>query len=137
MVTVNWIGGAAFEADPPSGNKFMMDSHVDFGGQNKGPSPVEALLSSIAACSAIDVLSILEKKRQVVTSYRVEVEGQRIPPGEFPRPFTSIVVRHILSGENLDPAAVERAVELSDQKYCSVIATLRASPAVGSEWRIE
>jgi putative redox protein len=137
MVTVNWIGGAAFEADPPSGNKFVMDSHVDFGGQNKGPSPVEALLSSIAACSAIDVIGVLEKKRQVVTAYRVEVEGERNPPGEWPRPFTSIVIRHILSGENLDPGAVARAVELSDEKYCSVIATLRQAPAVGSEWRIE
>ena len=137
MVTVNWIGGAAFEAVPPSGNRFVMDSHVDFGGRNLGPSPVEAMLSAIAACSAIDVLSILEKKKQIVKSYRIEVDGDRIPPGEFPRPFTSIVIRHIVAGEDLDPAAVQRAVELSDEKYCSVIATLRAAPKITSEWKIE
>jgi len=137
MVTVNWVGDLTFEADPPSGNKFLMDSHGDFGGKNRGPTPVETLLSSIAACSAIDVLTILQKKQQKVTDYRIEVEGERPPPGEYPRPFTSLVIRHVVTGENIDPRAVERAVELSDQKYCSVIATLRAAPKVTSEYRIE
>jgi putative redox protein len=137
MVTVNWAGGMAFEATPPSGNKFVMDSHPDFGGANLGPSPVEALLSALGACSAIDVLSILEKKRQQLTAYRVEIEGERPPHGEFPRPFLSIVIRHIVCGINIDAAAVQRAVQLSDEKYCSVIATLRAAPRVSSEFRIE
>lgn len=137
MVTVNWVGGMAFEADPPSGNKFLMDSHVDFGGENRGPSPVEALLSAVAACSAIDVLAILKKKQQDVTAYRIEVEGERPPQGQYPRPFTSIVVTHIVTGNDIDPAAVARAVELSDGKYCSVIATLRAGPTVTSDFRIE
>ena len=137
MVTVNWVGGFAFEADPPSGNKFVMDSHDEFGGANRGPTPVEALLSSLAACSAIDVLSILQKKQQKVSGYRIEVDGERVAPGEYPRPFTSIVIRHIVVGEDIDPAAVARAVELSDQKYCSVIATLRATPEVKSEFKIE
>ena len=137
MVSVKWMDGAAFEAEVPSGIKFVIDSHPEFGGRGLGPTPVEALLSSIAACSAIDVLDILRKKRQVVTSYRVEVDGDRPPPGEFPRPFSEIRVRHILVGENLDPAAVERAVELSDTKYCTVITTLRAAPTVKSSWEIE
>ncbi len=137
MFTVNWIGGVAFEAQPPSGNKFVMDSHPDFGGRNLGPSPLELLLGAIAGCSAVDVVSILEKKRQKLSSYRIEIEGVRVPPGEFPRPYTSITIRHIVSGEGLDPAAVERAVELSDNKYCSVIATLRQSPEIISEWQIE
>lgn len=137
MVTVNWIGGAAFEADPPSGNRFVLDSHVDFGGVNRGPTPVEALLASIAACSAIDVLAILQKKKQDVRAYRVEVEGERPAPGTYPRPFRSLIVRHIVSGRGIDPAAVQRAVELSDTKYCSVISTLRATPTVASEFRIE
>jgi putative redox protein len=137
MVTVNWVGGMAFEADPPSGNKFVMDSHPEFGGENRGPSPVEVLLSSIAACSAIDVLAILKKKKQKVAAYRIEVDGNRNPPGTYPRPFTSIVIRHIVTGEDIDAASVRRAVELSDQKYCSVISTLRASPTVTSEFQIE
>jgi putative redox protein len=137
MVTVNWAGGMAFEADPPSGNKFTMDSHPDFGGTNLGPSPVETLLSALGACSAIDVLSILQKKHQRVTAYRIEVDGERPPHGTFPRPFNSLVIRHIVTGVNIDPAAVDRAVQLSDDKYCSVIATLRAAPEVTSEFRIE
>lgn len=137
MVTVNWLGGVAFEAAPPSGNKFVMDSHPDYGGRNLGPSPLEALLSAVAACSAVDVVSILEKKRQKLTSYRIEIEGVRAPEGEFPRPFLSLTIRHIVRGEDLNPHAVERAVELSDEKYCSVIATLRATPAIVSEWKIE
>lgn len=126
-----------FEATPPSGNKFVMDAIEEAGGEDQGPTPVEALLGSIAACSAMDVISILAKKKQLVTSYRIEVDGSRVPRGTYPRPFLSIVVRHILSGENLEPKAVQRAVELSDQKYCTVISTLRHGPAVSSEWRIE
>lgn len=137
MVTVNWIGGMAFEADPPTGNRFVMDSHPDFGGENRGPTPLEAFLASAAACSAIDVLAVLQKKKQNVTSYRIEVEGDRNPPGEYPRPFKSLVIRHIVTGVNVDPAAVERAVSLSDEKYCSVLATLRFSPPITSEFRIE
>ncbi|MEJ5170642.1 MAG: OsmC family protein, partial [Fimbriimonadales bacterium] len=69
--------------------------------------------------------------------YRVEVEGERGPEGEYPRPYLSLRVRHIVKGENLDPAAVARAVELSDTKYCTVISTLRAAPKVESVWEIE
>jgi putative redox protein len=137
MVIVNWTGGMSFEATPPSGIRFKMDAHPDFGGEGKGPSPVEALLSSIAACSAMDVLAILRKKQQKVSAYRIEVEGTRGPEGEYPRPFKSMIVRHIVTGDNIDPHAVEKAVELSDQKYCSVIATLREAPSVCSEFRVE
>ena len=137
MVTVHWKDGVAFEAEVPTGAKFFIDSHPDHGGRLLGPTPVEALLSSIAACSAIDVLDILHKKRQKVTGYRVEVDGDRPPPGEYPRAFSAIRVRHIVQGEDLDPTAVARAVELSDTKYCTVITTLRAAPTVTSTWEIE
>ncbi|MBL8087131.1 MAG: OsmC family protein [Chthonomonas sp.] len=137
MVNVEWKGQMAFEANPPSGNRFVMDAYPEAGGANRGPTPLEALLSSIAACSAMDVISILEKKKQVVTSYRVEVDGERsAPEGAYPRPYTSITVRHIVAGDNLDPAAVERAVQLSDEKYCTVVSTLRAAPEVKSVWEI-
>ena len=137
MVTIRWKDGVAFEAEVPTGAKFVIDSHPDHGGRLLGPTPVEALLSSIAACSAIDVLDILKKKRQVVTSYRVEVDGDRPPPGEYPRAFSAIRIRHFVKGENIDPDAVARAVELSDTKYCTVITTLRASPQITSTWEIE
>lgn len=127
----------AFEVDPPSGNRFVMDAIPEVGGENRGPTPVEALVSSVAACSAIDVLSILHKKKQVITSYRIEVDWQRAPEGLWPRPILSMTVRHLIKGENVDEAAVARAVELSDTKYCTVIATLRQPTTVTSEYVIE
>lgn len=125
-----------FDAEVPSGSGFTMDAYPEEGHQTKGPTPVEALLSSIAACSAMDVVNLLEKKRQKVESYRVEVEGDRVPPGTFPRPFLSIRVKHIVKGD-VDPEAMARAIELTDEKYCSVIATLRQAPKVESVWEIE
>src|SRR5579862_2251508 len=109
MVTLKWLGDMAFEANPPSGNKFVMDSYPETGGHSRGPTPVEALLSSLAACSAMDVISILEKKRQKVESYRIEIEGDRAPQGsDWPRPFTAIRITHVLSGPELDQVAVAR-----------------------------
>ena len=137
MVLVDWRGGMVFEATPPSGKVIVMDSNPEHGGGGKGPTPVETLLASAAACSGMDVVSILEKKRQKVTGYRIEIDGVRVPQGDWPRPFLSITIRHIVSGDGLDPAAVQKAVELSHAKYCSVVATLRQAPEVSSEWRIE
>ncbi len=137
LTTVDWKGGMVFESTPPSGNRLVMDISVDEGGTNTGPTPVEALLSAIAGCSAVDVVMILQKKKQKLTSYRVEIDGERGPVGVYPRPFVSVTMRHIVSGENLDPAAVARAVQLSDEKYCTVLSTIRSSPAVTSEWVIE
>lgn len=137
MVVVNWKGGMAFEANPPSGNRFVMDAIPESGGEDKGPTPVETLVSAVAACSAMDVIGILQKQRQKINEYRIEVEWTRAPQGEWPRPITSIVVRHVVKGENVDEGALARAVELSDTKYCSVIATLRIGPEVKSEFKIE
>jgi putative redox protein len=137
MVIVNWTGEQTFVADTPTGSKVVMDAYPEVPGTAKGATPVETFLSALAACTAMDVISILEKKRQTVTSYRVEIDGERGPQGEFPRPFLSIKVRHILTGDNIDPAAVQRAVELSDEKYCSISATLRESPKIVTEWTIE
>ena len=137
MVTVKWKGGMAFEATGDGGASFTMDAHPESGGQGLGPSPVEALLASAAACSGMDVVSILEKKQQKITGYRLEIDGVRAEPGTWPRPFQSITMRHIVKGEGLDPVAVARAVELSDEKYCTVVSTLRSQPVIQSHWTIE
>lgn len=137
MVTVHWRGNMAFEAFPPSGNAFTMDATPESGGNEQGPTPLEALCASVAACSAMDVISILAKKKQIALKYRVEIEWSRAPEGTFPRPVTGMVVRHVVQGDALDPVAVARAVELSDQKYCTVISTIRTAPPIRSEFRIE
>lgn len=136
-VSIQWKGGMAFEAVPPSGQSFLMDATPESGGDHLGPTPVEALLSATGACSAMDVISILRKMKQEVTAYRIEVSAERPDQIEYPKPFKSFVVTHILTGENLDPDSVARAVAMSDEKYCSIIATLREKPEVKSEFRIE
>lgn len=136
-VNVQWKGDLTFEATGPSEARFVMDAYHDDESTPKGPTPLEALVASLAACSAVDVVGILGKKRQIVHSYRIEVEGTRPEPGTYPRPFTSLTVRHILNGKDLDPTAVERAVQLSDEKYCSVAATLRQKPEIKTEIVLE
>ncbi len=137
MVEVNWKGDMLFEADTPTGNKLLMDAYPEEGASSQGPTPLEALQSALAACTAMDVISILHKKKQAVTSYRIEVDGERGPENTYPRPFLSLTVRHIVKGHDLDPTAVKRAVELSDEKYCTVMSTLRQGPKITSEWVIE
>lgn len=136
-MNVVWKGDMAFEATGNSGQSFTMDAYAESGGHNSGPTPVEALLGSLAACSAMDVVSILKKKKQVVTSYRIEVSGERTPEGEWPRPFKSITIKHIISGENLEDSAVARSIQLSDEKYCTVVATLRAAPEITTTYEIK
>ncbi len=137
MLTVDWKGGMAFEASPPSGAAFVMDTYPESGGHNLGPTPVETLVSALAGCTAMDVVSILQKKRQNLDAYRLEVEWDRGPEGVWPRPVTAVRVRHVLRGKDLDEVAVARAIELSDTKYCSVSATLRPGVAIHTEFVIE
>lgn len=137
MVEVNWKGDMVFEAMPPSGKVIVMDSYAE-DSPSLGPTPLETFLSSLAACTAMDVVSILKKQRQEVTGYRIEIDGEREPYGSpWPRPYLSIRVKHFLTGVNLDPEKVKRAVELSDEKYCSVSATVRSAPPIETEWVIE
>ncbi|MBS1724124.1 MAG: OsmC family protein [Armatimonadetes bacterium] len=133
---VEWKGGRLLEGTGSTGEVMTMDISPEQGGTSRGVSPMEALLCAVGACTAVDVLSILEKKRQKVTAYEIEIDGERPPAGEWPRPFTKVTVRHHLQGENLDPGAVERAIALSDEKYCSVAATLRQGCSIESEWSI-
>lgn len=135
-MNVIWNGGMGFEAEGPSGAKLLMDAYPDVGGSNAGPTPVETLVAALAGCMAMDVISILKKKQQEVSGYRLEVDWERGPEGVYPRPVSRFVVKHIVTGE-VDPAALERAVQLSDEKYCSVAATLRTGPEIKMEWAVE
>ena len=133
-VDLNWSGDFRFEAHVPSGAVIPFDSHADHGGTGAGSQPMETLIAALAACTAMDVLAILQKKRQMVTKYRVEVDAERKPEGDWPRPFTKIVIRHYVEGQKVDEGAVRRAIELSDTKYCGVMATLKHQPEIRSEW---
>ncbi|HEX8148277.1 MAG TPA: OsmC family protein [Pyrinomonadaceae bacterium] len=97
-------------------------------------TPMEMLLLALGGCTAVDVVSILKKKRQQVSDYRVEVRGER--RDEHPRAFTRIEVRHVVRGRGVSEAAVASAVELSETKYCSVAATLRPGVEIVTTYEV-
>ena len=129
--TVKWAGDDLFIGTPPSGHALTIDSKGD---RRAAYSPLELLLVSVAACTAADVISILEKKRQNVTAYDVQVTGTRVE--DHPRKFTAFHVHHIVRGHNVSEQAVEHAVELSDQKYCSVAATVRPTAEITTSYEV-
>lgn len=115
-VTVNWKGDMTFAGKTPSGFPIQMDSDSDFGGTNSGPRPMEMLAISLAGCTAMDVISILKKKRQEVTQFDVKMDAPR--SHNYPKVFTSAVITYIVSGKNVSEDAVLRAIELTAGKYC-------------------
>jgi putative redox protein len=130
---VVWKGKMAFEGSSISGFTLPLDTSVDSGGEDNGFRPMELLLVGLAGCTAMDVISILQKKRQDVTNLEVRVvEAERA--ADHPRIYTHIVLEYVVTGRNIERAAVERSVELSSTKYCSVEAML--SKAAKIEIRI-
>jgi putative redox protein len=115
----------------PSGHAVVIDTDHD---RNSAPSPMELLLLALGSCTGVDVVSILRKKRQEVTGYRVEVRGQRRE--DHPRSYKRMEVHHIVTGRNISERSVAQAIELSEQKYCSVAATLRPTAEIVSSFEI-
>ncbi len=129
--TVRFAGDDLFIGTAPSGCVQLMDSKGD---RHAAPTPLEMLLIAVAACTAFDVESILKKKRQDVTEYRVEITGIRAD--EHPRKFVSFHVHHIVHGRSVSETAVAAAIELSDTKYCSVAATVRPTATITTSYEI-
>ena len=129
--TVLYAGDEFFIGTAPSGHAQVMDTKGD---RLAAPTPVEMLLVSVAACTASDVISILLKKRQDVTDYKVEVEGTRFE--DHPRKFIKFHIHHIVHGRNVSDKAVADAIELSDTKYCSVGATVRPTAEITTSYEI-
>jgi putative redox protein len=129
--TVRYAGDDFFIGTPPSGHAQVLDVKGD---RLAAPTPVEMLLVSVAGCTAADVVSILEKKRQDVTAYSVEITGTRAE--EHPRKFLTFHIHHIVHGRGVSEKAVADAIELSDTKYCSVAATVRPSAQITTSFEI-
>jgi putative redox protein len=124
-----------FRGENESELSVMMDASPHFGGENAGVGPMEMLLMSIGGCSGMDVIDILRKKKQDVTGYEINISGER--RDEHPRIFTNITVEHVIIGRNINPDAVKRAVELSTNKYCSVIGMLEKSARIDVTYQVE
>jgi putative redox protein len=111
-----------------NGYTIPLDATKAVGGHDAGVNPMELLLTALAGCTAMDVISILRKKKQDVTGLEVQVEGTR--GDEHPKVYTDITVHFIVTGRYVKPAAVERAIELSRDKYCGAATTLRHTAAI-------
>jgi putative redox protein len=129
--TIHYAGSDLFVGISPSGHALTLDTNHD---RASAPTPTELLLIALGSCTAVDVIGILQKKREDVTDYRVEVRGER--RDDHPRSYRRMEVRHIVRGKNISEKSVAQAIELSETKYCSVAATLRPTAEIVSSYEI-
>ena len=115
-ILVNWKGNMIFTGVSPSGFPMQMDADANFGGSNAGIRPMEMIAFGLAGCTAMDVLSILRKKRQQVTQFEVRIDAPR--SAEYPKVFTRAMITYVVTGRNIDEIAVLRSIELTATKYC-------------------
>ena len=114
---VKWLDHMTFVGESGSGHAVVMDGAPEHGGRDIGFRPMEMLLLGVGGCTAFDVVSILKKSRQAITDCEVEIDSDRAE--EIPKVFTRIHIHFIITGNSLDPVKVEKAVNLSADKYCS------------------
>ena len=122
LASVKWNSRMSFTGVADSGFPISLDTDESAGGDNRAARPLEMIALGLAGCTAMDVISILRKKRQEVTSFEVKVDAARAD--EHPKVFTSAVIRYVITGRNIDEAALMRAIELSAVKYCPAQAML-------------
>ena len=128
---VSWVDGALFVAEGGSGHTITMDGAADIGGRNLASRPMEVMLMGMGGCTAIDVVSMLKKQRQEIEGVEVSLSGERA--GGHPMVYTEVKVVYTVRGRKLNRALVERAVSLSDEKYCSATAMFKKTAKVTHE----
>jgi len=130
-VQAHWTSGMRFHGANEDGLRVVMDAHPEHGGTGGGPTPMETLLLALAGCTGMDVIPMLKKMRAPVEQLVIEVTAERAP--DHPKVVTAIHVRYVATGRGLQADHVEKAVALSQEKYCSVSAMLRNAATVTYE----
>lgn len=131
---IEWKKGMSFLGESGSGHSVLMDGPPEAGGKNLGPRPMEMLLMGAGGCTAFDVVLILKKNRQDISDCVVEIEAERAP--EEPKVFTRIHFHFILTGKQLKAQQVERAINLSAEKYCSASIMLGKTAELTHDFKI-
>src|SRR5438552_11676496 len=126
--------GMRFDVETGSGHHVILDAAENNGGQDTGPRPMEMLLVALASCAGMDIISILRKKRLEISAYELRVHGIRAE--EHPKVFVEITVEHIFTGHNIKPEAVERAIQLTEERYCGASAMLEKAAVIKNTFRI-
>lgn len=124
----------AFHGTADSGFTIKMDAHPSVGGDDDGFRPLELLLVGLGGCTAMDVVSILRKKRQEFSGFEVQLHADRAQ--DHPKVFTDVTINFVIRGRDIDPKAVERAIELSATKYCSAQAMLSETATITTGFEI-
>lgn len=132
-IYADWQSGLAFEADV-TGHKLMLDADEKVGGTNKGPRPKPLMLVALAGCTGMDVISILQKMKVEVKKFRVWVEA--LQTEEHPKHYTEMKVIYEFTGTNLPMDKLEKAISLSEERYCGVSAAYRKGMAISHEVRV-
>lgn len=122
---IKWVENVCFMGESETGHAVILDGAPENGGRNMGMRPMEMLLIGMGACTSFDVVTILKKARQPITDCVAEIDATRAD--EIPKVFTKIHVHFVVTGKNLNPVQVERAVKLSAEKYCSASIMLSKS----------
>jgi putative redox protein len=128
---ISWVDGALFVAEGGSGHTLTMDGAPDIGGRNLASRPMEVVLMGMGGCTAIDVVAMLQKQRQDIEGVEISLTAERAD--EHPKVFTSVRLTYTVRGRKLNKALIERAVNLSDEKYCSATAMIRKSAKISHE----
>ncbi len=128
--TVRWIGGKQFVGVDSTQHSVVISTAEE----NVGMKPSELLLVALASCTAVDVVEILQKKRQTLTGLEIQTDGEQ--DENNPWPFRKIHLTYRLRGPNLDPKSVDAAIRLSEEKYCSVAATIRGVAEISYSFEI-
>lgn len=131
---ITWQEGVSFLGQTGSEHSVLMDGAPEAGGKNQGPRPMEMMLLGLGGCTAFDVVHILRKGRLAITGCQVEMDAQRAT--EDPKVFTHIHLHFIVTGKDLDPRQVERAIQLSAEKYCSASMMLKATVNITHDYEI-
>jgi putative redox protein len=131
---VTLIKEMQFSGKATSGHTLIMDADDESGGHNAGSRPMELLLVAFGGCSGMDVISLLRKKRQAVSGLEINVKGEKTE--DYPKIYKEVHIEYMVKGKNVQKEAVERSIELSLDKYCSVGATLAKAGKITSSYRI-
>ncbi|OGS90269.1 MAG: peroxiredoxin [Gallionellales bacterium GWA2_60_18] len=131
---VKWVEQVSFLGETESGHAVLMDGAPAVGGRNLGPRPMEMLLLGAGGCTSFDVISILKKGRQDVSDCYVELEAERAETD--PKVFTNIHLHFVVTGKDIKPEAVEKAIKLSAEKYCSASIMLGATAKMTHDFEV-
>jgi len=134
-VNVKWIDGMRFVANDDKGHSLVMDVSKEHGGEDSGYGPMQLLLVAFGGCTGIDVVEILRKQRQKLDGLEIMVSGGRV--SEPPKVYDKVHVEYKLKGKDLKEKTVQRAIQLSQEKYCSVGATLKTKAKVSYTYDIQ